>query len=817
MDNYLIRELKISDAENLYAFYQDPEIKEFYRPYGDTVSMHSIVSMPIARIAEGKEIGMIIVDKENNILGHAFLRQNPGFKTEYGFGIGISKKLRGRGLGKKLMSELFDMGRQRGVERITLSVFSANTKARDLYLQNGFKELKRAVNDSGEESIYMLKSFVQNISGKTDMFNEQQLRRQKLYGSYRNVARNWFNGNGEWIAPGRSLIAEGVGGLRELYWHAIGMLDSPEDNDIQSVMPILEKPRKYRCSFAPFAALQILKKYSEKLSEKAKGNLIDYISWNLPKSSTCDFQFHGYNDNMPAMKTFVLLVAGEMLDEQKWIDQGLANLCQLRSLFMRRGFLNEFNSPTYTSITLMALSEIANYAKNEDAVKLAKASGERVFADIAFHWHKETSGLAGPFSRAYTLDSVGHCGISNMFMWSLLGDEVFINPLRYYFGNESDKVVLHHKSHLPFLQVSSVWHISADYLIYPDLIDYLRNSAYPRIVKGTAESGPASPGKTELNKADGSYKFIRDGNFSHPFMNYSSTTFMRKKWTMGTSTGYMCDGAQSELFFIRYALNNTPTGVEDIRTIYARYLINDNSNYVDYEENGEKYHVSNDLLRNQGAGFAFQHESTAMFCCKPIPFAVTKPISSLRLRIFLYAKHSDPEKVEFVNNNIVIEDHGINILLKPMVNNDGIGDIQNSGKVEINRDGDWIYIDIFNHNGPAREFSENDIQRFCNGFVCEISEKPFEQNMLDAIPFDDYYLEQRRVSYSRNQLELKTAYDPLSMGIRYMTANDRLIPEPCLEVNNYGVGKLPWVNSTFPEDPANFNWKKIIENRKMPF
>ena len=649
------------------------------------------------------------------------------------------------------------------------------------------------------------------------LIGEQQKRRRKLYAAYRNVARNWFNEKGEWIAPGRSLVAEGVGGLRELYWHAFAMLDSHDYKDIQRIMPVLEKPRNYRCSFAPFAALQILKKYSEKLSEKAKKNLLDYISWNLPKSSTRDFQFHGYNDNMPAMKTFVLLVTGEMLGEQKWIDQGMANLCQLRSLFMRRAWLNEFNSPTYTAITLMALSEIVNYAQNENAIELAKAAGERVFADIAFHWHKETSGPSGPFSRAYTFDSVGHCGGMNDFMWLLLGDEVFINPLRYDFTDEHKKVVLHHKGSLPFLQVSSVWNTATDYLVFPELIDYLRNSQYPRIVSGTTESGAATPGKTELNKEDGSYKFVQTGNFSHPFMNYSTTSYLEKRWTMGSSSGYMADGAQSAIFSLRYALRETPSGVEDIRTVYTKYLINDNPNYADYEEDGKKYRAPVDLVPNQGSGFAFQNDSAAMLCCKPVPFATDEPVSSLRLRIFLYCKHNEPETVELKDNNIIIEDHGIHLIFKPMVNANSIDDIQDSGKVEINRDGDWLCIDIFNYDGPAREFSENEIQRFANGFVCEISEKPFEQSILNATLSDDYYLEQRRICYKRNKLELKTAYDPLSMGIRYTTANSRPIPDPILDVNNYRVDKLPWINSTYPEIPTDFDWVKIIESRKMPY
>lgn len=645
----------------------------------------------------------------------------------------------------------------------------------------------------------------------------QEERRKQLFAAYQKVASGWFNEKGEWVAPGRSLVAEGIGGLREIYWHALGMLDSNNQEDIERIMPVLEIPQTYRCSFAPFAALQILKKYDEKLSEEAKANLKEYITWNLPKSATRDFQFHGYNDNMPAMKSFVLIVAGEMLNEEKWIDEGMANLCQLRTLFMRRGFLNEFNSPTYTSISLMALSEIANYARNKAAVDLAEAAGERIFADIVFHWHKETSGLAGPFSRAYNLDSVGHCGGANKFMWLLLGDEVFINPLRYFFTEEHKNVVLHHKCHLPFLQVSAVWHASTNYLVYPELIDYLRTSRYPRVVRGTVESGSASPGKTELNKKDGSYKFIRYGNFSHPFMHYSATSKLTKRLTMGTSTGYMGTGTQSEVFFLRYGLTEKPSGVEDIRTVYVRYLINDASNYVNYHENGETFRVTDDLVDNQGSGFAFQHDDTAMMCCKPIPFATTDPVSSLRLRLFLYAKHNQPETVEVGDGNIIIKDHGINIIFKPIVNSDGIEDITNAGKIEINRDGDWICVDLFNYDGPAREFTEDEIQHFSNGFVCEISEKNFDEEIIHARPLDTYYFEQRRIAYNRKGLKLATAYDPVSMGIRYITANEKSIAEPLLDVNNYSVDKLPWVSGNKPEAPTGFDWRNRIENRELPY
>ncbi len=158
MSDYTIRRLTVNDAEKLYLFYQDNELKTFYRPYGENVALEDIVSMPIARIAANTELGLIIVNNKGDILGHAFLRQNPNNKTEYGFGIGLNSKLRGKGLGRKLMQDLFKLGEDTGVKRITLSVFSKNTKALNLYKSFGFKEVKRATSDKNEESIYMIKS-----------------------------------------------------------------------------------------------------------------------------------------------------------------------------------------------------------------------------------------------------------------------------------------------------------------------------------------------------------------------------------------------------------------------------------------------------------------------------------------------------------------------------------------------------------------------------------------------------------------------------------------------------------------------------------
>jgi ribosomal protein S18 acetylase RimI-like enzyme len=53
-------------------------------------------------------------------------------------GMGVRREYRGRGLGKMLMRKALESARSAGIEKIELEVFSGNTGALNLYLQQGF-------------------------------------------------------------------------------------------------------------------------------------------------------------------------------------------------------------------------------------------------------------------------------------------------------------------------------------------------------------------------------------------------------------------------------------------------------------------------------------------------------------------------------------------------------------------------------------------------------------------------------------------------------------------------------------------------------
>ena len=53
---------------------------------------------------------------------------------------------------------------------------------------------------------------------------------------------------------------------------------------------------------------------------------------NNPGMTTPDYQFHGYNDNMPAMTCKTLILGGERLGQPGWVEFGLHRLEQAAEL-----------------------------------------------------------------------------------------------------------------------------------------------------------------------------------------------------------------------------------------------------------------------------------------------------------------------------------------------------------------------------------------------------------------------------------------------------------------------------------------------------
>jgi ribosomal protein S18 acetylase RimI-like enzyme len=83
-----------------------------------------------------------------------------GFRHAGRLGIGMLAEARGRGLGRRLMTEAIEAARRQGMERIELEVFASNTRAIALYQslgceREGLKRRARKLDGEYDDDVLM--------------------------------------------------------------------------------------------------------------------------------------------------------------------------------------------------------------------------------------------------------------------------------------------------------------------------------------------------------------------------------------------------------------------------------------------------------------------------------------------------------------------------------------------------------------------------------------------------------------------------------------------------------------------------------------
>jgi len=231
----------------------------------------------------------------------------------------------------------------------------------------------------------------------------------------------------------------------------------------------------------------------------------------VPSSGANDYMFHGYNDNMPAMAARNLVFAGEILRNPALLDHGLFRLEGLCAHFERRGLLSEYNSGTYTPITLTSLLDIAECAQHPDARAMAQACSERILLDILTHWHPALGCSTGPKSRAYLPDADNTVSIIPALMWYLSGDPRIIDPMQAL-SPEGYGITLHHGPSPSFMMANFAEVFTPSYTtIRPEIIAYARQPrSYPSTIAATSDAGAPSSIQTR--------------------------TYQQRRWALGTAS-----------------------------------------------------------------------------------------------------------------------------------------------------------------------------------------------------------------------------------------------------------------------------------------
>ena len=106
--------------------------------------------------------------------------------------------------------------------------------------------------------------------------------------------------------------------------------------------------------------------------------------------------------NIAVMGAGVTLTAGELLGEPRLADYGRRRLRNIVEHTKHHGGFNEYNSPTYTVVTLIECERMLQLIRDSSARADAERLRRIAWRTIAEHYPPGTPQWAGPHSRAYS-------------------------------------------------------------------------------------------------------------------------------------------------------------------------------------------------------------------------------------------------------------------------------------------------------------------------------------------------------------------------------------------------------------------------------
>jgi hypothetical protein len=110
---------------------------------------------------------------------------------------------------------------------------------------------------------------------------------------------------------------------------------------------------------------------------------------------------------------------------------------------------------------------------------------------MAARFHPELGGLAGPYSRAYTVDTIARVSCAASLLWFALGDRVHPSPMVLF--DPPPGFVVHHMGDYPFNIVQHCWFAAGSYHIPPAARKLFEAKTYPFHAVATGELGDAGP------------------------------------------------------------------------------------------------------------------------------------------------------------------------------------------------------------------------------------------------------------------------------------------------------------------------------------
>ncbi len=196
--------------------------------------------------------------------------------------------------------------------------------------------------------------------------------------------------------------------IKESVQYARILMDGHKDQDLTAAHDILEAVRQAGgfaaagdadsgCEAAR-AMLDMLYRHSSRIGAETRTFLEDEIKKCC--ASEIDRWVSPLRTASGLLAGSCLVCGGEWLRDPETARRGAEKLEEVAAHGRATGGRGEFNSPSRSGIMLHALAAVLAYARDPEAVRVARELWEGVWLSLLEHAHSATANIAGPHSRA---------------------------------------------------------------------------------------------------------------------------------------------------------------------------------------------------------------------------------------------------------------------------------------------------------------------------------------------------------------------------------------------------------------------------------
>ena len=660
-----------------------------------------------------------------------------------------------------------------------------------------------------------------------------------IFGEVRRCFRRFVDDEGRWLNPPAANLNPDP---RVYVQVALAYLFGSE-RDRNLARHLLLAPsvtdrltRRDRCAFTPEYVLVLLKVAGELVPRDLRDLLLERVSDNLLHYASRDLRHHGYNDNHVTLATAALVLGGEEAGNKEAIEEGQANLLNLRDTFLRRGFMHEMND-CYIPHTLYPLAAIGEWAKDAEIRQLARDCEARVWADWIGHWHVNLARKPGPSARDYTGGRLNPLHI-NTALWSIFGDafgqpvyppkDSFATsiPAEHFFnfnGNPSDNT---------WNMGFCAWMAAHSYHVPEAVAGLIYERAYPHVICGTHEVGHFSE---MINRPDLQTSEVAKDAMPFSAREIFTYQYQEADWAMGTASQRMIGNCPNNNWGVYYRKAAPLARTSDQGLIFCSFTINEkdctgvHDFAMDPSDPQAVQHEDVEHWFDNGRYAAVQHERTSIMLYRArvherhqvaaLATSIVFPLcfGNLVERVQL----GDQEITDFTGQSeqlcdLFIQDGPLYIGIRPLIPVDLPADV----RVRAHRNGPWGVVDFYSYRGPAVDLEEIDLCRIGGGFLCEVATRE-DFKTLDAfktwfragkiVQEQDFFM--RHVRYHREGLDLGLRWDVWADNIMFRTLNGREYSTPRFECSGLESRQLPWMQGDV-SGLDHFGWLQRASSRK---